>query len=70
MNFGYYLEKLIIDNNIKKSVFAKKIGVSRQSLTTNIDKWKNGREPNIKTMKKYMAAFNLDISNFFNQNVR
>lgn len=48
----------------------KKIGVTRQSLTTNIDKWKNGREPNVKTMKKYMAAFNLDISNFFNQNVR
>lgn len=65
MNFGIYIEKILKNKNIKKSDFAHSIGVSRQSLTTNIQKWKNGREPNIKTLKKYMNALNKELSDFF-----
>lgn len=66
MNFGIYLETILKDKNIKKSNFAQSLGISRQSLTTNIEKWKNGREPNVKTIKKYLRVLNLDISDFFN----
>lgn len=69
MNFGEYIEKTLIDKNIKKSEFADLVGVTRQSLATNIEKWKNGREPNIKTVKKYISVLGLEISDFFNQNV-
>lgn len=69
MNFGEYIEKALDDKKIKKAKFAEKVGVSRQSLATNIDKWKSGREPNIKTMKKYISALGLDLSDFFKQNV-
>lgn len=69
MNFGEYIEKILIDKNIKKSEFAGLVGITRQSLATNIEKWKNGREPNIKTVKKYIGALGLEISDFFNQNV-
>lgn len=65
MNFGEYIEKILIDKKIKKSEFAEKVGVTRQSLTTNIEKWKNGREPNIKTVKKYIGVLGLDLSDFF-----
>lgn len=65
MNFGEYIEKILIDKKIKKSEFTEKVGVTRQSLTTNIEKWKNGREPNIKTVKKYIGVLGLDLSDFF-----
>lgn len=65
MNFGEYIEKILVDKKIKKSEFAEKVGVTRQSLTTNIEKWKNGREPNIKTVKKYIGVLGLDLSDFF-----
>ena len=65
MNFGEYIEKMLIDKKIKKSEFAEKVGVTRQSLATNIEKWKNGREPNIKTVKKYLGVLGLDLSDFF-----
>ncbi len=65
MNFGEYIEKMLIDKKIKKSEFAEKVGVTRQSLATNIEKWKNGREPNIKTVKKYIGVLGLDLSDFF-----
>lgn len=69
MNFGEYIEKKLIAKNIKKSEFADLIGITRQSLTTNIEKWKNGREPNIKTVKKYIGALGLEISDFFKESV-
>lgn len=69
MNFGEYIEKTLTDKKIKKSKFAKNVGVSRQSLATNIEKWKNGREPNIKTIKKYINALGLELTDFFKQDV-
>lgn len=65
MNFGEYIEKTLEDKKIKKSKFAENIGVSRQTLATNIEKWKNGRDPNIKTIKKYISALNLELTDFF-----
>ena len=64
MNFGTYLEETLIKKNIKKIEFAKTLKISRQSLSTNIYKWKNGREPNIKTIKKYITALKLDLKDF------
>lgn len=66
MNFGLYYEKIISDKKIKKSEIARKIGITRQTLSTNIEKWKAGREPNIKTIKKYLEVLNIDAKDFFN----
>ncbi len=65
MNFGEYIEKTLIDKNMKKSEFAEMVGVTRQSLATNIEKWKSGREPNMKTIKKYINVLGLDVTDFF-----
>lgn len=64
MNFGLYYEKAISDKKIKKSELARKIGITRQTLSTNIEKWKVGREPNIKTIKKYLEPLGIDIKKF------
>lgn len=64
MDFGTYYEKTISDRKIKKSEIAKKLGITRQTLSTNIEKWKAGREPSIKTIKKYLEPLGIDIKNF------
>ena len=67
MNFGIFLEQELSNRNLSKSSFSKKLSISRQTLTTNIQQWKNGREPNVKTIKKYLEILNIDISLFFNK---
>lgn len=66
MNFGLYYEKAIFDKKIKKAEVARKIDITRQTLSTNIEQWKARRDPNIKTIKKYLDALDIDIKNFFN----
>ena len=65
MNFGLYLEQILKEKNISKSYFAATLNLSRQTLSTNIIKWKNGRDPNISTIKKYLRSLNLSTKDYF-----
>ncbi|MCJ8342649.1 MAG: hypothetical protein MJH09_07355 [Cetobacterium sp.] len=66
MNFGIYFESKLKEKNIKKSEVARIINISRQSIGTNISKWKAGYEANTYTIKKYLLAIDEDIKKFSN----
>jgi DNA-binding XRE family transcriptional regulator len=55
---------LISEKKLKKSEVAKKLGITRQTLSSNIEQWKKGRNPNLNTVKKYLDVVGGDIKKF------
>lgn len=50
--------------NISRSDLARKLGVSRQSITDILKKWECGSEPKISTLNKWESALGVGKGSF------
>ncbi len=64
MNFTKQFKTELRKKNLTQSDFSRILGCSRGTVSSNLKYWEAGHSPNIKTLKKWCKAINIDYKKF------
>ena len=57
---GDRIEQILKEKKITKSQLAKKLGIQRQTVNSQLNYWKAGGEPSLRSLKKWGNALDID----------